>query len=391
MRLFVGHTGHRQYGGSGMPSDDEVEHGKHLLSQGRLEEGESYLQDLMVTRKAGIWPNSRSLARVRLAYGVAQFAQNRPGDAAEVFAAGLRESERNRRGALFALSLRNLLSLALGLAGRFGEAEEQARWVARAYDVERSLASQRQFARFLLCYLLHARGQVREAVAAEDALLPDMARDLGAEHSLVYELRTHRAWCLAELGRFNEAESEGRALVSAATRMAAEKRSTSQFDHSAFNTLAFCLVETGRAREVEATIRGPLAEAEHSHGPYSLHAQTLRNGLATALVHQNRHAEALQMAELPAAWGCFDPGFRQLIRARALHGLGRFDECEATATHALAEATTALAGHHYRILEIRTFLAHLRNDRQEQHAVAAEWAQHFGLDHPRTVAARTHH
>jgi hypothetical protein len=72
------------------------------------------------------------------------------------------------------------------------------------------------------------------------------------------------------------------------------------------------------------------------------------------------------------------------------YGLGRSYEAEATATHALAEAATALAPHHHRILEIRTLLAHLHNTPEEKQAAAADWAKHFGANHPRTIAARSH-
>jgi hypothetical protein len=122
----------------------------------------------------------------------------------------------------------------------------------------------------------------------------------------------------------------------------------------------------------------------------------LRCNLTVCLNAQDRYEEAEQVlrdltpGRLPARIVSV-----QLPMASARLGLGKLDDAEAGARQAFTVAGQCMSPVHHVTLSAGTvlgkvFAAQGRRDEARHHieANAAAWAQNFGEDHPRTIAAR---
>ncbi|MBM9507786.1 tetratricopeptide repeat protein [Actinacidiphila acididurans] len=374
--------------------DTDVAYGKQLVAQGRPDEGEQYLRDLLARREAGLPAGDPRIHGARLAHGGALLALGRPEEALAVISAAAAEAERAhgvRHQAT--LSARTQVVDALIATGRLADAERQTRALIDEYEApwfrQAGFAAERCWVRTQLVKVLGQAGRVREAVDVSDRMLPEVAELLGPHHPYALICRINRTQQLALMGRFAEAEAEGVALSALAADLAGRRDPNAAIAGlAAANNLAFSYAESGRPADAERHARGPLTEAERMFGPYSDFAQALRLNLATALVGQGRYEEARGVAEALPGYSDVQPGGRSLAVAEALYGLRMLPEAEAAALHALNEAGARLAPIHHRILRTRTLLALIRDSPEEMRAAAAAWTEHFGPDHPRTRAAR---
>lgn len=358
-----------------------------LVEQGHPDEAERQLTTLLRSRERPGQVEQRPMLMARRVLGAAQFGMNRPVDALETCRTVLGHAERYKDPA-FVFSIRNDIVTVLAAMGRHAEAEAEARLLCDGDAANRGLIVQHYSGIFQLNKLLEMTGRLPEALDADSAVLPTVTTSLGPKHFLVLQWRAARGRRLAVLGRFDEAESECADVVGITAERARGRRLTANAHRSALTALAFCLTESGRPLEAERSVRSALAAAEQRHGVHGIDAQLLRHSLGFALVGQGRHEDALDLADIRPDWGGFDIGDHHLLRAEALHGLGRAQDAETAATHALDEATIRLAPSEHRVLRIRTLLAVIRGSADQLHAVAAEWNRHYGPDHPRALAIR---
>ncbi|MGV9567852.1 tetratricopeptide repeat protein [Streptomyces sp. NPDC003480] len=231
-------------------------------------------------------------------------------------------------------------ALALYEAGRYAEAEAEARAVASARSFPREDAPQ---ALRIAAAAMDAQGRYDEALATYDELLPVFGRLFGAKDWQTLQLRSNRAQTLTALGRHVECEAECVTLATVAARgRVLEMRMLAA---AARNGLIYALNGQGRHPEAEALAREALAV----HRLPDRFTLVLRLGLARSLNGQGRHEEALAEAEhadelrhsLPEHECRPETGAVELALATALLGLGRSTEARtlaATAHHACLAA-----------------------------------------------------
>ncbi|WP_159011999.1 tetratricopeptide repeat protein [Streptomyces sp. NRRL F-5123] len=350
---------------------------------------EQRLRDLLAVRESARKPDPGRVVAVQTVLWMVEMALDRPEEALRLVDAARSLVESDRRPPLNrVLGLRSMAATTHLLCGRFALAEAELADVAKLYGAcsapTPSTVKAYFASRIVYSRLLSAQARFGEAVAFVDDLVPRLVMVLGAQHKLVYRTLLLRADVLAVLGRYEQAESECRALLAVRPGSVPEvERAGSACG------LAYCLVETGRAAEAETVLRDLLAPSERDHptGPVTT---TLRRELANALSRQGRYEEALALVEAAPTRALDAPGRHCFQRATALHGLGRRTEAEAAAEEALVAARAALAPAHIAVLEIRTVLARIRDTPEEWAPVTADWLTHYGPDHPRTRAAADH-
>lgn len=242
---------------------------------------------------------------------------------------------------------------ALYEAGRYAEAEADARAVARARDDEYAAVALN-----IAALAAAAQGKHTEALATYDEALPAFGRFFGADHWLTLKLRSDRAQQMTSLGRHAECEAECAAVVEAAGRKTGPE--TPRLTASARNGLAFALNAQGRHKEAEAVAREALA----AHPERDRQALVLRLGLARSLNGQGRHDDALTEARtadklhrgLPGHQRLPDTGAVDLAFANALSGLGRAPEARQRAAAAHDACLASFGPDHRRTVEARTLL-----------------------------------
>ncbi|MFG2881806.1 tetratricopeptide repeat protein [Streptomyces sp. NPDC048297] len=246
---------------------------------------------------------------------------------------------------------------ALWQAGRYAEAEAEARSVAAARSRRRDDAYG-PLASSIAALAMGAQGRHAEAATAYDALLPVFGRVFGAEHPYTLKLRSDRAQALSALDRYAECEAECAAVVRAAARGTGPDMAL--VGTAARNGQIYALNARGRHPEAEALAREALA-GRPAADRFTL---VLRLGLARSLNGQARHGEALTEAEgadevhrgLPETQRVPETGAVQLARATALLGLGRATEARVPAAAALDACLAAFGPDHHRTAEARTLL-----------------------------------
>jgi tetratricopeptide (TPR) repeat protein len=246
---------------------------------------------------------------------------------------------------------------ALYKAGRYAEAETEARAVAAA----RSRPRDDVFAPLALgmaALATGAQGRHAEACAGYDALLPVFGRIYGAEHPLTLKLRSDRAQTLSALSRHAECEAECAAVARAATRGTAPEMPL--IAAAARNGQVYALTAQGRHAEGEALAREALA----AHRIPDRLTLVLRLGLARSLNGRSRHEEALAEAERADELrrGLRDEECRpetgavELAVATALLGLDRGTEARTRAAAAHDACLAAFGPDHRRTVEARALL-----------------------------------
>ncbi|WP_246143625.1 tetratricopeptide repeat protein [Actinacidiphila oryziradicis] len=257
-------------------------------------------------------------------------------------------------------SARIILVTLLQMAGRFPEAEAEARDLvavraALPNDRPRLVASS------MAALAANSQGRHTEAVAEYDSLLPDFVSSYGAEHLLTLKMRSDRAQILGYLGRHEETEAECLAIAGIADRI--EGASALLLQLAARNGLAHARSRLGRHVEAETVAREAIDRDAQTSGPDNKLAVVLRITLLRSLNGQGRYDEALAEARAARAAHLRTPGGRhdeagaiEIGTATALAGLGRGEEAEAEARRALAACESALGTGHHRTQEAQALL-----------------------------------
>ncbi|MEV6205864.1 tetratricopeptide repeat protein [Kitasatospora sp. NPDC051914] len=286
----------------------------------------------------------------------------------------------------------------LGLAsmliarGRPAEAERLLAVVLR----HRSAPDERALAAWDANLRAHAaQGRHREAVDGSRVLQEETARVYGANDIRTLKVASDRVQNLVHLGEYEEAERECRTLLDL-------HGTPSLLWLSVMNALVMALNGLGRHGEAEVTAREALRRQREVTRASNDMRIALSLGLARSLSGSGRHEDALQIAIQAEAEFRDGPGVRvalaapiSTVTAQALLGLGRADEAEAASRKAV-ELAGPLGPTHHSTLEAATTLG-TALAAQHRHAEARDhltrcttaWREHFGPEHPRTLAAET--
>ncbi|MET9680637.1 tetratricopeptide repeat protein [Streptomyces coeruleorubidus] len=248
-------------------------------------------------------------------------------------------------------------AMAMYEAGRYAEAEAEARAVAAARSWSRDDVYA-PLALSIAALATGAQGRHAEALAAYDAVLPAFGRIFGAEHPQTLKLRSDRAQALTALARHAECEAECAAVARAAIRGTGPEMPL--IAAAARNGLVFALNAQGRHPEAEALA----CEALAAHRVPDRFSLVLRLGLARSLNGQARHEEALAEAEradelhrsLPEEQRRPETGAVELAVATALLGLGRSPEARLRAAAAHDACLASFGPDHRRTVEARALL-----------------------------------
>ncbi|MGV9455483.1 tetratricopeptide repeat protein [Streptomyces sp. NPDC003635] len=245
---------------------------------------------------------------------------------------------------------------ALFQAGRYAEAEHEARAVAAARPSRDDPYA--PMALSLAALAMGAQGRHAEAMSVYDTLVPVFGRVFGVEHPQTLKLRSDRAQALTALARHAECEAECAAVARAAARGTGPEMP--RLAAAARNGLVYAVNAQGRHAEAEALARDALA----AHQASDRFGLVLRLGLARSLNGQSRHEEALAEAEradalrhrLPVAESRPETGAVELAVATALWGLGSRTEARTRATTAHDACLAAFGPDHRRTVEARALL-----------------------------------
>ncbi|WP_406281924.1 tetratricopeptide repeat protein [Streptomyces sp. NBC_00209] len=241
-------------------------------------------------------------------------------------------------------------------AGRYAEAEAQARAVARSRPDARG---ELLVALTLVTVATGAQGRHAEAVTAYDEALSFCRESFGPDHLQTLKLRSDRAQQLASLGRYAESETETEEIVRATAD--ATDEDTRLVAAAATNGLAYALNAQGHHVRAEALARDALTRMTETHRVRLV----LQLALARSLNGQARHGEALAEAttagELHRALTEGRPGPEagavDLAAGTALLGLGRVAEARARADAGHAACLAAFGPDHHRTQEARELQA----------------------------------
>ncbi|WP_225860787.1 tetratricopeptide repeat protein [Streptomyces triticiradicis] len=170
--------------------------------------------------------------------------------------------------------------------------------------------------------------------------------------AMLLDLRSNRVVVLVQQDRFTKAEAEAKDILRAITRLA-HLTEVWETELAALTNLASALNGQGRHEEAEAIARGNLPRADEPT------AAVLHRVLVRSLDGQGRYEEALVEVSRLAPGGRADSGAVELDKARALHGLGRRSEAEATVRQALTACEQLLHPAHPRIRDARTLLTRI--------------------------------
>jgi len=278
--------------------------------------------------------------------------------------------------------------------GKPAEAEAQARAVMAAYEDsvptdEPYLTAWRYRTRALARLGQHA------AVVQEYAGLIDACRPvLGDDRVLGFQIS--RAGQLNYLGQYSNAEAGCRMAIEQ-SRSIEPSRLGDGFRMLAVINLLGALNGRDMHQEAESLACSAISEATASADlpdrTRILHM--LRIGLADSLNGQGRYREAEEaLRDLPP-----ESPVNSIVVQRTLAvawlGLGRLAEAEAGAREAVAVGEQFLGPGHYQTLAAGAVLGSvlarqgkLDEAKRQLEAGATAWAEHFGDDHPKTIAAR---
>ncbi|MGC4945402.1 tetratricopeptide repeat protein [Streptomyces sp. DT224] len=240
-------------------------------------------------------------------------------------------------------------------AGRYAEAETQARAVARSRPRDRE---ELLGALTVVAVSTGAQGRHAEALTAYDEALSVSRRLFGPGHWQTLKLRSDRAQQLASLGRHAECEAESEAVVRAAAGNTHPE--TRRVAAAATNGVVFALNAQGRHAKAETLARDALAQLREPHRIRLV----LQIGLARSLNGQARYGEALAESAtadafhraLPEGQRGPEAGAVDLVAATALLGLGRVAEARTRASAAHDTCLTSFGPDHRRTVEARELL-----------------------------------
>ncbi|MEU8432564.1 tetratricopeptide repeat protein [Streptomyces sp. NPDC029216] len=243
---------------------------------------------------------------------------------------------------------------ALYTAGRYAEAEAEARSVAAAQgrnpdDLAVPMALS------IAALAASAQGHHAEALATYDAQLPVVSEVWGDEHRLTLKLRLGRAEVLNQLGRHTESEEECVAVCRAAARA-----DMPYVVKDALIGQIRALDMLGAHPAVEAVARNVLA----AHDGQDRFTVRVRFALAHSLNAQGRYEEALaenKRADVldrafPREDRAPETGMAELNEATAFFGLGRNAQARPLAASAHRDCLAFYGPDHPRTLQARSLL-----------------------------------
>lgn len=244
---------------------------------------------------------------------------------------------------------------ALYEAGRYAEAEAQARAVARSRPRDDEYAA---VALNIAALATGARGRHAEALATYDEALSAFGRIFGSDRWPTLKLRSDRAQQMISLGQYAECEAECAAVAEAAGRGTGPEMSS--LAAAARNGQVFALNAQGRHQEAEALAREALA-ACRTPDRMSL---VLQLGLARSLNGQARHEDAFAEAQaadkvyraLPERQRHPDRGAVEMAFATALFGLRRTSDARRQAAAAYDVCLASFGPDHRRTAQARTLI-----------------------------------
>jgi hypothetical protein len=241
-------------------------------------------------------------------------------------------------------------------------------------------------------------GQHAAAAGEFARLIEETVPLLSDTHRTVVISRIRRAGELFYLGRYDEAEAQCRMAIKQSGKMWPE---TLRDTYRLTATMILVTVLNGRGlhTQAEAAARSAIRDAKGSPtvGPRTLASVRLglTTGLASSVDSQHRHQEAERILRGLKSGSPSGRASIQLQLAAAQLGMGMPGDAEAAAREAITEAERTLGPAHYAVLAGGTLLGSAiarqgRPDeaRQQLEANAEAWLEHFGEDHPKTIAAR---
>jgi len=242
-----------------------------------------------------------------------------------------------------------------------------------------------------------ALGQLGHHAAAVDEFtrLIDAGSATRPKDPRVTTWQVSRGGQLASLGRYDEAESDCRAAIESCRRLGPWDSQAAVMRFVAVNNLLVALNGRGQYTEAEAEARRAIREADSSAVPARF-LVGLRCGLGTSLNGQGRYDEAKHLLQGLQPEDALAKASVLTLLAAARLGLGEAEDAEVDAQEAVKQGQQHLGPVHNLTLTAGTLLgkALARQDRldealQQLHANAAAWAEHFGEEHPKTIAARS--
>src|SRR5580658_5154759 len=238
-------------------------------------------------------------------------------------------------------------------------------------------------------------GQHAAAAGEMARLLDEVVPLLGDNHRTVVVCRMQRAAQLGFLGRYDEAEAECRMAIRQSGKIKVWPHDArDRYRTSATSVLVGTLNGRGLHAQAEAAARSAIRDARACVGVTAHTLVPVRIGLATSLNGQQRYEEARRiLQDIPPGHSGWKIAVQTLLAVAEL-GLGMPGDAEARARETIAEAERLHGPAHWATLRAGTLLGSAlarqgRPDeaRQQLQANAEAWLEHFGEDHPRTVAA----
>ncbi|MER5521638.1 hypothetical protein [Streptomyces sp. NPDC002763] len=195
---------------------------------------------------------------------------------------------------------------------------------------------------------MYFQGHHEEAAREYKEFGNALSAELDSLHPLVLRVRLYRALQLCHLRRFEEAESEARAVSERSVHIPAEEGFLLRW--GAANGLSYALTRQGHPEEGESVARKALTSMLAQQADSDDLRFCLGQDLAYALNAQGRHAEALDCVRSARAAFTDTPAFDAaeastagVPTAEALLGLTRYEEA-AQEAHATVTALTELYG-----------------------------------------------
>ncbi|GAA2136758.1 hypothetical protein GCM10009760_16480 [Kitasatospora kazusensis] len=369
--------------------------GKRLLAEGKAQQAEDAFREAVELRTQLLGPDAEATLQARVDGTHALLILKRLDDAEEELRDVLRRCSGSPNGSdqLLLARVHYALGLVLRAASRLQEAEVEARTVMslrKAMPLDPLLLA----AWGLQAFTLGDLGRHAEAVQKYAALGGALTEVKGDTRLRILKARSDSTPHLSYLGRYDEAESECRAIVEAA-----KLNGFVPLHMAACNNLVFALAGLGRFDEGELVAR---AAIEHAAGLADARfGNTLHLTLAKCLNGQHRYEEAAR------AVGQAKVGFLKtsatrnsdlaavgIATAAGLLGLGKHAAAEKEARGARANCEPGFSATHHRTLEADQLIGlalagqgRLLEADEALRANYAAWKANFGEDHPNTASA----
>ena len=242
-------------------------------------------------------------------------------------------------------------------------------------------------------------GELKEAIAASEALLDDLQQVLGPDHPDTLTTRSNLAGCLGGAGRVAEATAADKALLDDQERVLGPDHPQTLITRS---NLAHWLGRAGRVAEATAAYEELLTDHLRILGPDHLDTLNTRNNLAQSLGEAGRVADATTayealLGDLQRVLGPDHPHTLTTRNnlAQSLGEAGRAADATTAYEALLDDQQRILGPDHPDTLTTRNNLAHwlgesgrLAEATTAYEALLDDHRRVLGPDHPRTLTAR---